>query len=99
MNPILRSSLALVALIGALMGSIAPAAAGVADAVEFYNASLDHYFVTANTDEIGKLDSGFFAGWQRTQQVFKVLEPADTTPGALPVCRFYGNPAAGLDSR
>ncbi|MEO8753000.1 MAG: hypothetical protein ABI624_10005 [Casimicrobiaceae bacterium] len=68
------------------------------DAVEFYNPSLDHYFVTAFADEIGKLDSGATVGWQRTGQSFKVLEAGDTTPGASSVCRFYGVPAAGLDS-
>ncbi len=97
-NPISRKHFAIAALLGALLGTGVPASAGMVDAVEFYNASLDHYFVTANTDEIGKLDSGFFVGWQRTQQVFKVLESSDTSPGASPVCRFYGSPAAGLDS-
>ena len=97
-NPISRKAFAIAALVGALAGAAAPAAAGTVDAVEFHNASLDHYFVTANTEEIGKLDTGFFVGWQRTQQVFKVLDAADTSPGASPVCRFYGSPAAGLDS-
>ena len=68
------------------------------DAVEFYNATLDHYFVTAFTDEIAKLDTGVLVGWQRTNLSFKVLESTDTTPGAVAVCRFYGLPAAGLDS-
>ncbi len=72
--------------------------AATVDAVEFRHAALDHYFVTANADEIAKLDTGFFTGWTRTGLGFKVLEPADTSPGAMPVCRFYGNPAAGLDS-
>jgi len=69
--------------------------------VEFYNAALDHYFVTANPDEMAKLDDGTFKGWARTQQSFKAF-PADSPalPGALAraVCRFYGNPDAGLDS-
>ena len=72
--------------------------AALVDAVEYYNAPLDHYFVTANADEIGKLDAGFFAGWKRTNLSFKVFEPADPTAGALAVCRFYGQPQAGLDS-
>lgn len=93
-----RHHIAIAALVGTLFGASAPASAGMVDAVEFYNASLDHYFVTASTDEIGKLDTGFFVGWQRTQQVFKVLDASDTSPGASPVCRFYGSPAAGLDS-
>ena len=75
-----------------------PATAGLIDAVEFYNAALDHYFITAFPDEIGKLDSGSFVGWKRTNLSFKVLDAADTAPGAVKVCRFYGTPAAGLDS-
>jgi len=75
-----------------------PASADMIDAVEFYNASLDHYFVTAFPDEIAKLDTGVLVGWQRTNLSFKVLEATDTTPGAAAVCRFYGVPAAGLDS-
>ena len=48
-------------------------------AVEYYNATLDHYFVTASADEIAKLDAGVFAGWARTQLGFTVFDPA--TPG------------------
>ena len=72
--------------------------AATLDAIEYYNSALDHYFVTASADEIAKLDAGFFVGWQRTTLGFKVFEPADATAGALAVCRFYGNPLAGLDS-
>ena len=44
----------------------------VVDTIEFYNASLDHYFVTTSSDEINKLDTGFFIGWKRTGLSFKV---------------------------
>jgi hypothetical protein len=77
---------------------VASAAAGLVDAVEFYNATLDHYFVTAYPDEIGKLDNGFFVGWARTGQKFKVLDVGTVGAGLTPVCRFYGSPTAGLDS-
>jgi hypothetical protein len=73
-------------------------AATTVDAIEFYNASLDHYFVTVNPDEISKLDTGVLVGWQRTGLNFKVIDPAAPTAGDTPVCRFYGTPAAGLDS-
>ena len=76
----------------------APLRAATLDAVEYYNAALDHYFVTASPDEIAKLDAGCFVGWQRTQLRFKVFDPATPVSGAVPVCRFYGRPAAGLDS-
>lgn len=70
-----------------------------ATAVEYYHAGLDHYFVSANADEIDKLDRGYFQGWTRTGYSFKVVPAGAVTPaGASPVCRFYGNPAYGLDS-
>lgn len=75
-----------------------PARSATLDAIEYYNASLDHYFVTALADEIAKLDAGDFAGWKRTGQQFPVFDPAAPVAGASPVCRFYGVPAAGLDS-
>jgi hypothetical protein len=81
-----------------LLALAAPAYAALQTAVEFYNPGLDHYFVTAGADEIGKLDSGFFQGWQRTGLSFKVADATTAAPGLSPVCRFYGSPAAGLDS-
>jgi len=71
------------------------------DVVEFYHAGLDHYFISANPDEIAKLDNGTFKGWSRTGRTFKVF-PSDSTALASgvahAVCRYYGNPSAGLDS-
>jgi hypothetical protein len=75
-----------------------PARAATLEAIEYYNAPLDHYFVTALADEVAKLDAGTFAGWQRTGQHFTVFDPALPVAGASAVCRFYGVPAAGLDS-
>jgi len=81
-----------------LLCASVPARAATLDAIEYYNAQLDHYFVTALADEIAKLDAGSIAGWQRTGQHFTVFDPATPFAGASPVCRFYGLPAAGLDS-
>jgi hypothetical protein len=68
-------------------------------AVEYYHVSLDHYFLTADADEIDGLDRGAFAGWQRTGESFKVMRSDAVTGGAeIPVCRFYGLPSRGLDS-
>ncbi len=66
-------------------------------AVEFYNARLDHYFMTADANEIGDLDHGVHAGWMRTGYAFPV-GAQDAASFAEPVCRFYGLPARGLDS-
>ena len=61
--------------------------AGQGLAIEYYNAAFEHYFVTASADEIGKLDSGTTAGWERTGESFRVF----TVPGfgLAAVCRFF----------
>lgn len=65
-----------------------------AEAVEYYNESLDHYFITHVAAEIALLDAGAtIKGWSRTGQSFKVLTGA--TAGSSPVCRFYIPPALG----
>ena len=70
--------------------------------VEFYNASLGHYFITSSAQEVRDLDAGLHAGWARTGQQFRVFVQ-DPTPssGLFPlwsVCRYYGLPAYGLDT-
>jgi hypothetical protein len=74
------------------------AQAGLVDAIEYYYAALDHYFVTAIQSEINALDSGQFPGWVRTGLSFSVYDAGTAVPGVVPVCRFYGSPDAGLDS-
>jgi hypothetical protein len=70
-------------------------------AVEYYNASKDHYFITASGPDIDALDTGRFAGWQRTGESFPVGAHAMTalnieyTYYGNPVCRFYIPPAEG----
>ena len=72
---------------------------GMVAVVEFYNAALDHYFITASAKEIADLDGGVHKGWARTGKSFKAYAPGSTgSTGRRPVCRAYGNPAAGLDS-
>ena len=66
---------------------------GKVPAVEFYNASLNHYFLSTNPVEIDNLDSGRTVGWVRTGLRFLVYSvPA---AGTSPVCRFYRAPAFG----
>jgi len=57
------------------------------DVIEFYNASLDHYFITWVAQEISDLDNGVHKGWARTGKTFKTYTTAQT--GTSPVCRFY----------
>ncbi len=96
----LRRALAAACLIvSVIAGGNAMAASGdLLDAIEYYYQKLDHYFVTADPHEISALDAGMFPGWQRTGFSFKVLDPSTAVANVSPVCRFYGIPAAGLDS-
>ncbi len=61
--------------------------ASTAMVVEFYNASLDHYFMSSLLPDIDALDSGRYPGWARTGRSLNAY--AAQTPGANPVCRFY----------
>jgi len=64
--------------------------------VEFYNGSLDDYFVTANPAEINDLDTGVHPGWVRTGLRFLAYtDGATAPPDASPVCRFYVLPQFG----
>ena len=65
-----------------------------ATVVEFYNAALDHYFITWIAAEIAILDEGVaIKGWKRTGKAFATLTAAraDTSP----ICRFYIPPNLG----
>ncbi|HVE49665.1 MAG TPA: CAP domain-containing protein [Casimicrobiaceae bacterium] len=65
-----------------------------ATAIEYYNMSLDHYFITHIANEIALLDAGTtIRGWTRTGESFKVYtgSGSDTSP----VCRMYIPPAKG----
>jgi hypothetical protein len=66
---------------------------GTVVAVEFYNATLQHYFLSTNPSEINDLDTGVHVGWVRTG--FRFLAYATQVGGANPVCRFYRAPAYG----
>jgi hypothetical protein len=58
--------------------------------VEFYSATLDHYFISAGPEEIAQLERGAMGDWKRTGQSFNAWSrAADAPPGAVPVCRFY----------
>lgn len=60
--------------------------------IEFYNTNLDHYFITADSNEAASIDSGSAGpGWNRTGYTFK-------TGGSTSVCRFYGSLSPGPNS-
>ena len=78
---------------------IAPSSAASDEriAVEYYNASLDHYFFTAEPAEAAMLDAGVIVpGWTRTHYDFKVRPVGD--PRGLYACRFFGTPGIGPNS-
>lgn len=54
--------------------------------VEYYEPELDHYFITADSNEQAYLYTGGAGNWQRTGYAFK-------EGGSAPLCRFYGNTA------
>lgn len=71
-----------------------PGASPSVPVVEYYNSTLDHYFVTTNAVEMAQLDAGVTVGWRRTGAVFGAFDDGYHKS----VCRFYGRPEAGLDS-
>jgi len=77
-------------------GQVAAAPAMPVTAVEFYNAGLDHYFISALQPDIDALDTGRLVGWARTGLSFKVYpSQAVGGAGANPVCRIIIPPALG----
>jgi len=72
-------------------GLIQKAAGGVVEVVEFHNATLDHYFISADPAEIAVLDGGAFGNaWKRTTSTFPAWDVVGSPPGTVPVCRFFG---------
>ena len=71
------------------VGAIPP----TATLVEYYWATRDHYFITANPPEIAALDASPPGGWVRTGLTFGAYSAS--VNGASPVCRFYIPPAFG----
>jgi hypothetical protein len=65
-----------------------------ATVVEYYNASLDHYFITWLAAEIAVLDAGVqIKGWARTGLTLRAYLAAQA--GTSPICRFYIPPNLG----
>ena len=82
-----------IALAASLAAFDASALEPTATVIEFYNASLDHYFITAFPEEAAMLDQGVIVpGWTRTGATWQAWANAGDDPNALPVCRFYGSP-------
>jgi hypothetical protein len=64
--------------------------ASTTEVVEYYSATLDHYFMALGADEIALIDRGGAGDWKRTGLRFKAWSrQSDAAPGAVGVCRFY----------
>jgi hypothetical protein len=62
--------------------------------VEYYNASLDHYFITWLPSEIAILDAGVqIKGWVRTGSTLRAYTSAQAATSRI--CRFYIPPNLG----
>jgi uncharacterized protein (DUF1800 family) len=61
------------------------AAEPTATAVEYFHASLGHYFVTTSAAEMRDVEA---AGWSRTGGEFGVFARESDAPGLAAVCRF-----------
>jgi hypothetical protein len=74
--------------------SVVPMAAPPVNVVEYYNAALDHYFITWVAAEQANLDAGNTpTKWTRTGYSFQAYTSAQA--GTSPVCRYYLPPAYG----
>ncbi len=72
--------------------SVAPP--GTVPVIEYYDSSIDHYFINANPAEIAYLDIAASSFDPRTGELFYAwVDPTQAPANAVPVCRFY---AGGL---
>jgi len=84
---------------GVAAGPVPVATPPLVDVVEFYNAPLNHWFLTANADEAAAIDRGAVGpNWVRTGLGFRAYAAASTGGGAVDVCRFFGTPGVGPSS-
>jgi len=87
------------AALGALFAQGAAAIEPTANIIEYYNASLNHFFITAYPDEAAMLDQGLLVkGWTRTGVAWSAWANAGDSTTAVPVCRFFGTPGKGPNS-
>lgn len=87
---------------GAAVGSTFPDTGGPPGSVrvaEYYRADLDHYFITADQNEIAALNTKASGVFKPTGLYFYAYPNAQVAPiGAMPVCRFYAALAVYIDS-
>ena len=76
------------------------ASQGDSPVVEFYNTTLNHYFLTGSASDVEIiLAGGAGPGWILTGHAFKAWrEPPAEVFATTPVCRFYGGYNGGPNS-
>ena len=89
---------------GSLVFTLLPPAAALVEVIEYYNASVDHYFITAIPQEIANLDGGLAPGWTRTGLSFLAFASGSGGGGAerqsgVPLLRAVGDDALLLRDR
>ena len=83
----------LVGIVSSVASSVALAEGRLVGVIEYYHATLDHYFMSSPGDDIEALDSGRLGGWARTGHRFFAY--SGEAPNASPVCRLYLPPEEG----
>ncbi len=66
--------------------------------VEFFNAALNHYFITPNDGEIVLLGKPPFQDWQPTGLAFSGYAAGQAPGGAVGVCRFFNDHFLGIST-
>ncbi|MEP6702500.1 MAG: hypothetical protein ABJB04_05855, partial [Betaproteobacteria bacterium] len=85
-------------VLAVVLGPMTLAAHGGPIAIEFFNAKLGHYFLSADEPEIASLRDNPALGWAPTGQQFAVFDRLDVSATVRPVCRFYGSVTPGPNS-
>jgi hypothetical protein len=81
------------------IGSTAQSGSGTkVTIVEFYDAALNHYFITPNQGEIALLGKPPFQDWQPTGLAFNGFAPGQGPPGTVGVCRFFNDHFLGIST-
>lgn len=75
-------------------GATATLTARPIHAIEYFNAQLNHYFVSDLAPDIDALDSGRLPGWARTTLGFDVFPSPTASANVNPVCRILIPPPA-----
>lgn len=97
LSSLLCALLAVTSSMAASATSLVPSPSPLATVVEYRNAALGHYFMTAEPAEVANIDAGGVGpNWRRTGYAWSAF----VSPGAgrVPVCRFFGHQPGGPNS-